>query len=176
MINMNKQRGFTLIELLIVIVVLGILAVAILSAINPIEQINKATDSGTQSDAAELINGMERYYASNQQWPWGTDPLAGPTAFTQVSPAMATELGLLETAGEVKKEFTTRSNLTHIYIKLVGDVATSQYIVACFEPLSNTFKNNEKQRATLSGFDDLTRTSDVMFCVPGPEVAGNTPP
>ncbi len=171
---MDRQKGFTLIELLIVIVVLGILAVAILSAINPIEQINKATDSGTQSDAAELINGMERYYASNQAWPWGTE--AGPTAFTQVS-TMTTELGLLQTAAEVKAEFIGRSNLTHIYIKLVGSVDTSQYIVACFEPLSNTFKNNTKQTTALlgSGVDDPTREAAVIFCVPGPEVAGNTP-
>ena len=33
------RKGFTLIELLIVISILGILAVAVLSAINPVEQL-----------------------------------------------------------------------------------------------------------------------------------------
>ena len=68
MIKSNK--GFTLIELLIVVVIIGILSVAVLSAINPIEQINKATDQGKKSDAAELLNALERYFTTFQAYPW----------------------------------------------------------------------------------------------------------
>jgi len=69
---MNKiiQKGFTLVELLIVIALIAILSVAVLSTINPIEQSNKARDSRVQNDAAEVLNAMERYYASNQKYPW----------------------------------------------------------------------------------------------------------
>ena len=64
------QAGFTLVELLIVIALIAILSVAVLSTINPIEQSNKARDSRVQNDAAEILNAMERYYASVQKYPW----------------------------------------------------------------------------------------------------------
>lgn len=64
------RQGFTLIELLVVITLIGVLAIAVLSAINPIEQINKARDAGRRSDAAQLIKAEDRYYASNEEFPW----------------------------------------------------------------------------------------------------------
>ena len=51
----KSNLGFTMIELLVVISVIGILATAVLSSINPIEQINKGRDTRTRSDAAQLI-------------------------------------------------------------------------------------------------------------------------
>lgn len=68
----KKSKGFTLIELLIVIAILGILAVAVLSAINPVEQINRGRDTGTQSDAEQLLSAISRYNASNGYFPWQT--------------------------------------------------------------------------------------------------------
>ena len=65
-----KNKGFTLIELLVVITLIGILAVAVLSAINPIEQINKARDAGKRADASQLISALDRYFASNLKFPW----------------------------------------------------------------------------------------------------------
>ncbi len=41
-----------------------------MATINPIEQSNKARDSRVQNDAAEVMNAMERYYASVQKYPW----------------------------------------------------------------------------------------------------------
>jgi len=64
------KKGFTLIELLVVITLIGILAVAVLSAINPIEQINKARDAGKRADASQLISALDRYYAANLKFPW----------------------------------------------------------------------------------------------------------
>ena len=66
---MNK-KGFTLIELLVVITLIGILAIAVLSALNPIEQINKARDARKRADAAQLLKAMDRYFASNEKFPW----------------------------------------------------------------------------------------------------------
>ncbi len=71
--NMKKittQLGFTMIELLIVITILGILAVAVLSAINPIEQINRGRDTGSQSDAEQLLSSIDRYNAFQGYYPW----------------------------------------------------------------------------------------------------------
>jgi prepilin-type N-terminal cleavage/methylation domain-containing protein len=66
---MNK-KGFTLIELLVVITLIGILAIAVLSALNPIEQINKARDARKRADSAQLLKGIDRYFASNEKFPW----------------------------------------------------------------------------------------------------------
>ena len=73
---MIKRKGFTLIELLIVITLLGILAVAVLSAINPIEQINRSRDTSSKSDAEQLINAIDRYYASKGYYPWTSGGVA----------------------------------------------------------------------------------------------------
>lgn len=166
---MNRQKGFTLIELLIVIVVLGILAVAILSAINPIEQINKANDAGTQSDAAEFINAGERYFASNQKWPWeSADPVevvpGEGAVYVQVKAGLPGSLAILTASEEVKSEFVTRANMAKIYVQLRG-TGSSQYLRACFEPSSQTFKNNTKQYD--AGIVLYTGATGGGFCVPG---------
>lgn len=89
-------KGFTLIELLIVIAVLGILAVAVLAAINPIEQINRSRDTGTQSDAEQLIGAIDRFYANQGYYPWqsgSTDHTDFP-ALTQITNAAPAVTGL----------------------------------------------------------------------------------
>lgn len=65
-----SQAGFTMIELLVVIAVLGVLAAAVLSAINPIEQINKGRDTGHRSDAEQLLSAVDRYFALHELYPW----------------------------------------------------------------------------------------------------------
>ncbi len=69
-VKYKANSGFTLVELLIVIALIAILSVAVLATINPIEQTNKANDSTTQNDAAEVMNAYERYYTSQNQYPW----------------------------------------------------------------------------------------------------------
>ncbi|KKT31853.1 MAG: hypothetical protein UX04_C0003G0047 [Microgenomates group bacterium GW2011_GWF2_45_18] len=78
-----KTAGFTMIELLVVIAVIGALATAVLSSINPIEQINKGRDTRMRSDAAQLINAVDRYYASAEKYPWNEISTDGETAPTE---------------------------------------------------------------------------------------------
>lgn len=66
----RKAAGFTMIELLIVITILGILAVAVLSAINPLEQINRGRDTASQGDVEQLLGALERYNAFQERFPW----------------------------------------------------------------------------------------------------------
>ena len=72
--KVKSQMAFTMIELLIVIAILGILAVAVLAAINPIEQINRGRDTGSRSDAEQLLSAIDRFYAYKGYYPWVTNP------------------------------------------------------------------------------------------------------
>lgn len=55
----DRERGFTLIELLIVIAVLGTLAIVVLIALNPIQQLARTRDAGRLSTIAQLGHAME---------------------------------------------------------------------------------------------------------------------
>ncbi|MEX2028328.1 MAG: prepilin-type N-terminal cleavage/methylation domain-containing protein [Candidatus Curtissbacteria bacterium] len=58
-------RGFTLIELLIVIAILGILAAAVLVAVNPAKRQNQAKDSNTKADIGSIATALQAYYTSS---------------------------------------------------------------------------------------------------------------
>jgi prepilin-type N-terminal cleavage/methylation domain-containing protein len=59
-----RFKGFTLIELLIVIAIIGVLAVVVLVAINPVEQLAKTRDSGRLSTVTQLGHALQAYYTS----------------------------------------------------------------------------------------------------------------
>ncbi|MDD2483184.1 MAG: type II secretion system protein [Candidatus Shapirobacteria bacterium] len=77
--KIKEMKGFTLVELLIVIALIAILSVAVLATINPIEQSNKARDAKFRNDTAEVLSAYERYYASQNKYPWSYPSLAHPT-------------------------------------------------------------------------------------------------
>lgn len=158
-------KGFTMIELLIVIAVLGILAVAVLAAINPIEQINRGKDTGSRSDAEQLISAVDRYYASKGYYPWTTGAsdtntntgvgavgMVELTSVDQVIGDSAVEfLNTLSTGGasELKSSFTNRVvdpgyNFLQIYND--GDVTSSTYV--CFTPKSASFREEAWNRCS----------------------------
>lgn len=58
------RKGFTLIELLIVMAILGVLAVVVLVAINPVQQLARTRDAGRKSGVAQLGRSLEAYYTS----------------------------------------------------------------------------------------------------------------
>jgi prepilin-type N-terminal cleavage/methylation domain-containing protein len=83
----KKQKGFTLIELLIVIGILGILAAAILVALNPLEQFARGRDSGRITSVDQLGHSVLSFYTSQNS----------------VYPAQgAAWMTTLQTAGEIK--------------------------------------------------------------------------
>jgi len=61
---MNKyiKRGFTLIELLIVMAILGVLAVVVLVAINPVQQLARTRDTGRKSAVTQVGHALQGYY------------------------------------------------------------------------------------------------------------------
>ena len=58
-------KGFTLIELLVVIAVIGVLAGAIIVAINPTEQLARSRDTAKKSTISQLADAVNAYYAAN---------------------------------------------------------------------------------------------------------------
>ncbi len=153
---MPIKKGFTLIELLIVITIIGILAVAVLSAINPIEQVRRAQDQGIESDMAELLNGMERYYTAFFEYPWDALGEADPSQ-TLVQNTWITEL---INKGEVKPQFADRDSWVKIYTTISGSV-----VRLCFDPASSSF---QKQADTAGKNRDGSSgcTSGCYVCVP----------
>ena len=130
---MNK-KGFTLIEMLIVIAVIGVLAIAVLSAINPIEQMRKARDTRRRSNAAELLNAIERYYATHEENPTmtvgGDDTCSAATTAGHVDDA---DLDDLIKANELKQEFADRVTGSPSDYLYVGFDATTDLAVVCYE-------------------------------------------
>ena len=157
---MNKlkiNKGFTLIELLIVITLLGILAVAVLSAINPIEQINRSKDTAKQGDCEQLINATDRYYASKGWYPWmkdgNSEALQSWWAVdstwvddnTPVAEVLKTNLGS-GGAAEVKASFVARVNALTPTLQVYnhGEAGDSTYV--CFHPDSGDFREKAWRR------------------------------
>ena len=62
--NLTRTRGFTLIELLIVIAILGILAAAVLVAIDPGKRTRQANDAKRKNDIGSLATELQGYYTS----------------------------------------------------------------------------------------------------------------
>jgi len=155
-------KGFTMIELLIVIAVLGILAIAVLAAINPIEQINRGRDTGSRSDAEQLLSAIDRYNASQMLWPW--QDASTDDNFVDWVPVSATEPAggsctmLLNLAkdptntacpgtDEVKASFVNRITdpaYNSLYIEYGGGPGDSVYV--CFNPQSGSFAKETDTR------------------------------
>lgn len=58
------RKGFTLIELLIVMAILGVLAVVVLVAINPVQQLARTRDAGRKSGVTQMGHALEAYYTA----------------------------------------------------------------------------------------------------------------
>lgn len=160
----QQAAGFTMIELLVVIAVIGVLAVAVLSSIDPIEQINKGRDTRKRSNAAQLINAVDRYYAIAEIYPWNDATYNGQAADSQPNiafpdgtvctadangfcviggPTYATQawLSALSETSEVKASFVNQleDDAVTNSLYLFKDLDEDLYI--CFEPASKQFQN-----------------------------------
>jgi len=69
LIKANLKRSFTLIELLIVIAILGVLAAAVLVAINPAKRSKQARDAIRRHDSGVLRNALTAYNTINVTYP-----------------------------------------------------------------------------------------------------------
>jgi len=104
-LNKFSSKGFTLIELLIVIAILGIMATAVLVAINPTKKIDQSRDSNIKSDIAQISTGLQTFYTTKG------------TVGTAYYPLTLAEL---VTAGELKSVPKYLGTTDYTYLKTTG--------------------------------------------------------
>lgn len=167
------KKGFTLIELLIVIALLGILAIGLLAALDPFDQLKKGTDTGVRNTVSEVQGAVIRFYAIKGFMPWCDDstcaaPLdAGePTAATLFNAMPATIQAIVDT-GELKVGFDTlaANQISKIYV--TGSQAGGS-ITVCYKPESKSFQKDPStqywQDGTAAGAN-CTVGTNCYWCV-----------
>lgn len=176
------KKGFTLIELLVVIAVIAVLATAVMASINPIEQINKAKDTGSKSDASEFLKAAERYYATFQCYPWETTCPSTTTGSTLSTATSLYTLGSgavtatdntktikeMEAKQELKPALGSRIAATgNIAVnRLFASTDTNNLIRVCFTPLSKTFGAPPNANASSNLGASCSGATCTIVCVP----------
>jgi len=165
------SRGFTLIELLIVIALLGALAVGLLAALDPFEQLKKGTDTGVRNTVAEFHGSIIRYYAIKNYMPWcTTSPCALREGAGEPSGTLLTALPLtiaeIVTTGELKTDFSTLAGAGTLGKIAVTGSDTSATITVCYKPTAKSFIADANTKYTLTGAATCTVGSGVCYwCV-----------
>lgn len=135
------MRGFTLIELLIVIALIGALAVGLIAAIDPVDQVRRGQDVETQKVVAEYMAAQERAYASNNGAYAGGDVAAAALLNSATGTTIVTAL---QNAGEVKNTFVTRAANANVggRITIVSQTASSATLSLAYQVMSKSYKSN----------------------------------
>ena len=144
-----------------------------------IEQINRSRDTGSKSDAEQLIGAVDRFYAISGYYPWVTG--AGTTADELTWQAVGSGwtngstdvLSLLSSSGteELKESFTNRvtdATYNTLYVYKESGQGTSMYV--CFSPKSKAFETEGATRCTDVPVDfpsaEACVAADEYICLP----------
>jgi prepilin-type N-terminal cleavage/methylation domain-containing protein len=159
----NKQ-GFTLIELLIVIALLGALAVGLLAALDPFEQLKKGTDTGIRNTTVEMHGAIIRFYAIKNYMPWCTDASTcadptGETLTTMNTAPFNTAIDAIIDTGELKEDFIALAGAQMDLVYMTGTNDPAEAVV-CFRPQSKSMINDPNTKYE----DDGTEVSAAPLC------------
>lgn len=174
-----NKKAFTLIELLIVIALLGALAVGLLAALDPFEQLKKGTDTGTRNIVSEVHGAIIRYYGVKSHMPWcalgtgETGCLGDPSGKNLTQVPIDTAIDNIIIAGELKNDFVelaggTGGNMTKVYVTGVEDDATA---IVCYKPTAKSFASDPNTKYTIAGVTPNGScptgdpTDDCYWCV-----------
>jgi prepilin-type N-terminal cleavage/methylation domain-containing protein len=141
------ERGFTLIELLIVIALLGALAIGLLAAIDPFEQLKKGRDTGIRNSVEEFYNSSLRYYSLKSAFPWAGTALDGTSL---ASPEGTASILAIVDAGELKTQFLELVGTANLNRMFLSSNGTDNEIV-CFQPESKSFRSDNNTKYDSSG-------------------------
>lgn len=173
-----NKKGFTLLELLIVIALLGALAVGLLAALDPFEQLKKGTDTGVRNTVAEFQGSVIRFFALK-----GNMPFCDPADPTTCNDPTAVALDTLNTApyytaldqvinsGELKSDFATLASSQMAKIFVTGD-STANTLAVCYSPTSKSFQADANTKFDSAGVEEAAGTcksdggaQDCFWCV-----------
>ena len=164
-ITLNLSNGFTLVELLIVIALLGALAIGLIGALDPFEQLKKGTDTGTRNSVSEIHSSVIRFYALKGYMPWCSDALTctnPESGVALLSAPMVDALSQITLTGELKTNFTTINSgeLGKIFV-----TGTETDVIVCYKPGSKSFRSDVNSKYTIDGLsDDTCGTTDADAC------------
>ena len=162
--------GFTLMELLIVIGVLGILAAGLLAAIDPFEQLKKARDTNSRNASIELLQGLQRFYATHGALPWnmigyeaicgrgtgqilnGLDSIHENALSVRDTHLANCIFGSLVIDGELKNTYFSGIGSTNIFVG--SDVDDKTDVAVCFEPESKSGRNDSSTKYLVNAKGD----------------------
>lgn len=153
------KKGFTLIELLVVLGILGILAAALLATINPVEQLNKATDTSMKTTAAQFVEANVRYYATRSALPWHSRANGGAACYATGTTLngvplsnLATCISTLVSAGELKASFTNTNTLSNLVVTNPNpNTGSATDTIVCFQPKSDSQQRDANTRYSANG-------------------------
>lgn len=168
------KKGFTLIELLIVIALLGALAVGLIGALDPFEQLKKGTDTGTRDLVNQIQTAVIRYYSVKNNMPWcptGADCPVDPNKTDLNTAPMTTSITNMINAGELKSDFTTiqAGSLTKVF---VTGSQTLNTVAVCYKPTSKSFQADPNTKFKQDGVLEVANTcksaggvQDCYWCI-----------
>lgn len=155
-----------------------------MTLINPLEQIGRGNDTANQSDARQLIDAVNRFYANNGYYPWqsnaadtvnltlnavevGTSwvcPACAPANKPVLTVLSETTAGGQEIqAGFVNKVSSSNYNKLYIYNGSTSSNPNNSTYV-CFKPRSKLFLEKAKTKwgsscANVASYTDIGDTS-----------------
>jgi prepilin-type N-terminal cleavage/methylation domain-containing protein len=137
------RGGFTLIELIIVMAILGVLAVGLIAAVDPIEQSARSNDAAKINTAKQIYDAIGRYYASKNALPWTTNQTAVALSTTTVGAIVNT----VATAGDMKSNYLTSvpsTTLANVYLSGDATAASPTYTICAL-----VTSKSQKSKSTL---------------------------
>jgi len=170
--NMRKitlHKGFTLVELLIVIALLGALAVGLIGALDPFEQLKKGTDTGTRDLVNQVQTAVLRYNATTNKMPWTDWEDTNIDAVKLSDASFDTAIQALMDSGEMKTNFNDiYSNAkAKVYVTYLYPSDTQSLTVrVCYMPDSKSFQVDPNTKYADDGtlFDPSGAATGASAC------------